>query len=138
MKVNPEYLSFTAYQSNYGTPILVVGAVAIIVALCLSVLVVAKSQNDVLAEFMFILTTGVFIAIAAFTVGSSMNQQIKGNIQEIEAATGAQIISIGVLLRFLFATGCIAGICSSFASFCLANFTSSSNELDCIYNIRDT
>ena len=95
MKVNPEYLSFAAHQSNGGIPLFIVGAVGVIIALCLSVLVVVKSQNNLLAESLFTLTMGAFIAITAFIGGSSINQQIKGNVQEIEAATGAQIISIG-------------------------------------------
>ena len=93
MKVNPEYLSFAVHQSNSGMPFLVAGGVILIIALCLSVLVAVKFQDGLLAVFM--LAVGAFMAVAVFCVGCSINNQIKGNIQDIETATGAQIISIG-------------------------------------------
>ena len=93
MKVNPEYLSFTAHQSNDGMPLLVLGAVILIVALCLSILVGVSSQDGLWAVSVFFI--GAFMAVLAFGTGCAINSQIKGNIQEIETATGAQIISIG-------------------------------------------
>ena len=93
MKVNPEYLSFAVHQSNSGMPFLVAGGVILIITLCLSVLVAVKFQDGLLAVFM--LAVGAFMAVAVFCVGCSINNQIKGNIQDIETATGAQIISIG-------------------------------------------
>ena len=92
MKVNPEYLSFAVHQSS-GMPFLVASGVILIIALCLSVLVAVKFQDGLLAVFM--LAVGAFMAVAVFCVGCSINNQIKGNIQDIETATGAQIISIG-------------------------------------------
>lgn len=94
MKVNPEYLSFTVHQSNSGMPFLVASGVILIIALCLSVLVDVKFEEGLIADAL-VFVAGAFLAAVVFGCGISINGQVKGNIQEIETATGAQIISIG-------------------------------------------
>lgn len=94
MKVNPEYLSFTVHQSNSGMPFFVAGGVILIIALCLAVWA-GVTIKDSLVNAVGVFVIGVLLAVMAFCIGNSINNQIKGNIQEIETATGAQIISIG-------------------------------------------
>ena len=94
MKVNPEYLSFAVHQSNSGMPFFVAGGVILIITLCLSVLVGVKLQVSLAADVL-VFVAGAVLAATVFGCGSFINGQVKGNIQEIETATGAQIISIG-------------------------------------------
>ena len=92
MKVNPEYLSFAAHQSNGGMFLFVLAGVLFIAVLCLAVWIFLSIKSIVGPLFVFIM--GVFLSAVALLGGWGLNQQVEGNIQDIETATGVQIISI--------------------------------------------
>lgn len=94
MKVNPEYLSFATHQSNNGMPMFVFAGVFFIVGLGLGIATWIFLSNKNVGGSVFVFIMGVFLSIIAFYGGCGLNQQVKGNIQDMETATGAQIISI--------------------------------------------
>lgn len=80
MKVNPEYLSFTAYQSNNGMLLFVIAGMLFIAGLCLAVWIFSSTKS--IGGSVFVFTMGIFISIIAFYGGQGFNQQVEGKLTE--------------------------------------------------------